>query len=124
MRAMAFHPGNNLALKVPAHLYDQTVAFYRDVLRLAPWPEPSETPTFSFGTNRLWIDRVPALSQPELWLEILTDDLEEAARHFQEHGVDRIDEVEPLPERFRGFWIAAPGGMVHLVCEPDGFVSG
>jgi len=30
----------------------------------------------------------------------------------------RCNEIEPLPEGFRGFWIADPAGIVHLVAAP------
>ena len=29
-----FKPGNNIAMKVPTHEFEQTVSFYRDVLSL------------------------------------------------------------------------------------------
>lgn len=118
MLPMRFQPGNNLALKVPAHLFDETVAFYAEILNLEPWPEADVTPSFRFGGHRLWIDRVPALSQPELWLEVFAEDATAAAEYLEAKGVRRVDEVESLAEGFRGFWVVAPGGMVHLICEP------
>jgi hypothetical protein len=72
--------------------------------------------TFRFSANSLWIDRLPAMSHAELWLEVVTDDTAAAARHLADGKVVRCDEVEPLPDGFDGFWVAAPAGIVHLVC--------
>lgn len=117
MEGLTYSGGRNIALKLPPHQYEDTLRFYRDVLRLAPWPEPSDTISFVFGSNRLWLDRCPALSQAELWLELEVPDSQAAARHLAESGVTRCDAVEPLPEGFRGFWISSPSQIVHLVSE-------
>ncbi|NBC33407.1 MAG: hypothetical protein GVY13_12095 [Alphaproteobacteria bacterium] len=113
-----FEGGPNLALKTPAHLHEPMVAFYRDILKL-PVIAESPSPVFAFGTQKLWIDRVAGLSQRELWLEVRTADQREAADYLEACGVMRCDEVEALPEGFSGFWVAAPGGIVHLVCGAD-----
>ena len=114
-----YAPGRNIAMKVPAHEYARTVAFYRDVLRLEELegtpPSATETVRFAFGDKVLWIDRVPAMSQAEIWLEIATDDVEAAAAHLEEHGCVRRDEVEPLPCDFEAFWISSPSNIIHLV---------
>jgi len=118
-----FKPGRNMAMKVPAHEYDKTVAFYRDVLgfELIPLDNDEETSTirFKFGDKVLWIDRVETVSQAEIWLEVVTDDLEAAAEYFQEGDVVRCDEIEPLPEGFKGFWISSPSNIIHLVTNSD-----
>ncbi len=118
-----FKPGRNMAMKVPAHEYDKTVAFYRDVLgfELIPLDNDEETNTirFKFGDKVLWIDRVETVSQAEIWLEVVTDDLDAAAEYFQESDVARCDEIEPLPEGFRGFWISSPVNIIHLVTNSD-----
>lgn len=48
-----FRPGRNMAMKVPAHEYDKTVAFYRDVLGFELIPldneEDNNTIRFKFG---------------------------------------------------------------------------
>ncbi|MDX1402508.1 MAG: hypothetical protein R3245_11350, partial [Kiloniellales bacterium] len=70
-----FQGGRNIAMKVPPHQYDKTVWFYRDVLNLEQIGGPAgDAVGFRFGPSNLWIDRVPAMSQAELWLEIVTDD--------------------------------------------------
>jgi catechol 2,3-dioxygenase-like lactoylglutathione lyase family enzyme len=110
-----FAPGRNLAMKVPPHAYEATVRFYRDVLGLTPLESHLPNVGFEFGGKQLWIDRVPGMSQAEIWLEIVTDDPEAAAAHFAGEGVVRCDDIEPLPEGHRGFWIMDPASIVlHL----------
>jgi hypothetical protein len=88
-----FSGGVDLALKVPPHQFDATVAFYRD--------------------------SVPTMSQAELWLELYCDDFARAAEHLARAGVTRCDPIEPLPPGFRGGWITSPANIVHMVREPD-----
>ena len=114
-----FSGGANIAIKCPAHTYDQTVAFYRDTLALPLIEEESEGCIFQFGPNRLWIDKVPNLSHPDIGLEIETNDTEAAAAFLKVHGIDRRDEVENLREDFNGFFISDPGGVIHLVVGPE-----
>ena len=58
--------------------------FYRDVLGLKVLENHLPAVGFEFGSNQLWIDRVTGLSQAELWLEIVTDDVHFSA--FQGRG--------------------------------------
>jgi catechol 2,3-dioxygenase-like lactoylglutathione lyase family enzyme len=117
-----FAGGRNIAVKVPPHQWQQTVAFYRDVLGLAEVDDPATSGPrsvgFAFGANRLWIDRVPTVSQAELWLQVTTDDTAAAARHLAAHAVTRCDEIEPL-DSTSAFWITGPAAVVHLVSPPD-----
>lgn len=117
----AFKPGNNIAIKMPPHQFEQAVAFYRDVLGLAQVENSSsemyESVAFSFGDKNLWVDKTASVSQAEVWLEIQTDDIEMASAHFKKHRIARRDEIEPLPEDFKGFWIAGPGDIIHLINE-------
>ena len=118
----AFNGGRNIAIKVPPHQWEETVAFYRDVLGLKQIERPPTTPpseVFEFGSNRLWIDRVEALSQAEVWLEVITPDLEAAAGYLESAGVARRDEIEDLGEGFPGFWIASPASIIHLVTTTE-----
>ena len=67
-----FAGGRNIAMKVPPHLWDATVQFYRDVVGLKVRKHtPTLPPTVGveFGANQLWIDRVCFL-QPvvEIWV--------------------------------------------------------
>ncbi|GMG82328.1 hypothetical protein LNKW23_15410 [Paralimibaculum aggregatum] len=110
-----FRGGSNIAMKVPPHQHEATVAFYRDVLGLEQIGATGGSVSFRFGANTLWIDRVPTMSQAELWLEIVTDDTAEAARVLDAAGVTRCDGIEALGEGFDGFWITSPAAIVHLV---------
>jgi hypothetical protein len=119
MHMPKFAAGRNIAMKVPPHEFEQTVAFYRDVVGLpevtsTAWSS-TETARFRFGDKILWIDRVDGVSQAEIWLEVVTDDLEAAAEHFARHGCVRRDGIEALPDGFPGFWLASPANIIHLV---------
>ena len=110
-----FSGGANIAIKCPAHTYEQTVAFYRDTLALPLIEEEADGCIFQFGPNRLWVDLVPNLSQPDVWLEVETNDTEAAASFLKVNGIPRRDEVEQLRDDFDGFFISAPNGVIHLV---------
>ena len=110
-----FSGGANIAIKCPSHTYEQTLAFYRDTLGLPLIEEEDDGCIFQFGPNRLWIDRVPNLSHPDIWLELETNDTEAAASYLKINGIPRRDEVEQLREDFDGFWISDPAGVIHLV---------
>ena len=114
-----FRAGRNIAIKVPEHEYDATVAFYRDILALpllaSEAPSATDTTRFEFGDKVLWIDRVTTISQAEIWLEILTDDVDRACTYLQSQGLVRRDGIEPLPDGFQGFWLSSPANVVHLV---------
>lgn len=115
MQKPRFTPGKNIAMKIPSHQYEETVTFYRDILGMSQVrKEPSST-AFEFGGKTLWLDRVEHLSQAEIWLEVLTDDLGLAANRFKDKNVIRRDEIEKLPEDFEGFWISNTAGVIHLV---------
>lgn len=115
-KKVRFSGGRNIALKVPPHLYEATVTFYRDVLTLPQLQGRLPSVVFEFGANQLWVDRVPGLSQAETWLEVVTDDTSAAAERLREAGVVRRDEIEPLPEGFQAFWVSSPAQIIHLVC--------
>jgi hypothetical protein len=115
-RRPGFQPGNNIAVKVPTHEFSALAAFYRDVLGFEPVDVKGPGTAFRFGDKTLWIDPVAHLSQAEIWLEVCCDDPDQAARWLDQAGVCRCDEIESLPDALRGFWIMAPGNLVHLVC--------
>lgn len=110
-----FTAGRNIAMKVPPHVYDDTVRFYRDVLGFRELPEYQPSVVFEFGGNRLWIDRVTGLSQSETWLEVQASDLAAAEELLAEAKVVRCDEIEPLPDGFKAFWVSSPASIIHLV---------
>lgn len=115
----AFRGGRNIALKIPAHQWDATVAFYRDVLRLPERPDIAPDLAFVFGDSCLWLDRVPQLGQAEVWLQVETDDIDAADRHLAAAGAPRCDGIEALPEGAAAFWVSTPAGVVHLVSSPE-----
>lgn len=111
--------GFNIAMKVPPHQYEATLAFYRDVVGLKPYDEKAPARGFELGPNRLWIDEAPMLSQAEVWLELFVEDFPDAATRLAKAGVVRCDAIEPLEKGFRGGWIMNPANVVHMVREPD-----
>jgi hypothetical protein len=111
--------GLNIAMKVPSHQFDETVRFYRDVVGLEAYDEKAPAIGFRLGPNRLWIDEAPMLSQAEVWLELFTEDFPAAAKHLEKAGAIRCDEIEPLPEGFKGGWIINPANIVHMVRTLD-----
>jgi len=120
-----FSGGRNIAMKVPPHLWEATIQFYRDLLGLDVIEhEPSTPPSigFVFGANQLWIDRVDGLSQSEIWLELSTSDIKGAVSYLKSAGIVRRDEIESLGEHFEGFWISSPASIIHLVAKPDNYI--
>ncbi|MBV7262507.1 hypothetical protein L6J37_05900 [Photobacterium sp. WH77] len=116
-----FKPGNNIAMKIPSHEYEKTLHFYREVIAIPELAreKDTDTPRFQFGDKTLWLDNVPGISQAEIWLEIVTDDIAAAAEHLASHKIARCDEIEPLPEGFAAFWVASPSNIIHLVSQSD-----
>lgn len=101
---VAFAGGPNLAMKVPPHQWETTVAFYRDVLgleALEPFTGEPASVGFVFGASRLWIDRVAGMSQAEMWLEVTADDPEAAAEHLAAAGVVRCGRDRRRSSRIR-----------------------
>lgn len=64
MMEIPFEAGLNIATKIPKRKYEQTVAFYRDILKLEVEEKPMDHPTVSrthrvqFGHNVVWLDCV------------------------------------------------------------------
>jgi hypothetical protein len=118
-----FIPGNNIAIKVPTHEYEDTVVFYRDILGFEQVELDSsadiEGVTFRFGDKNLWIDKIPGISQAEIWLEVLTDDLDKASAYLHDKHCNRRDEIEPLPDNVKGFWISSSCNIIHLINQAD-----
>ncbi|MDX9739657.1 MAG: hypothetical protein RBT81_00555 [Gammaproteobacteria bacterium] len=118
-----FRAGRNIAMKTPDHEYERTAAFYRDTpgfRHLADTaPGGAETTAFEFGDKVLWIDRVATLSQAELWLKVIAEDIDAAAEYLRQQGCLRRDGIEPLPAGFKGFWVANPSNIIHLIAAPD-----
>lgn len=113
--SMTFNAGKNIAIKTPAHEFEQTAAFYRDILKLPVHIEGSDSISFQFGIGYLWVDRMVHMSQAEVWLEIECENSEQAAQWLADNKVQRCDRVETLPDNVDGFWVVNPAGLVHLI---------
>ncbi|QSB15390.1 VOC family protein [Natronosporangium hydrolyticum] len=117
-----FQGGANIAMKVPAAKFAETVAFYRDVLGFDVIEEPaaavdmvSHAVRMAFGDCTLWLDRVENYAKADVWLELRTDDLGAAVQHLADHGTVTQDELERLPEGSRAHWVCNPVAVPHLL---------
>jgi hypothetical protein len=113
-----FSGGGNIALKTPRFRFAETVAFYRDTLRLPYLGQRDTSHVFQFGAMRLWLDEVPHYSQADVWLELSTDDIEGAVAHLTAAQTPVRDELEPLGD-FRSHWISDPAGVVYLLSQQE-----
>jgi hypothetical protein len=104
-------PGQNIAIKVPMHQYDETVAFYRDRAGLIETRSLANSTAFEFNGFTLWIDRVAHQSQGDVWLELFSDDPDAALLRLRS---PQRDELEPL-DGVTGHWTSDPAGTVLLV---------
>lgn len=104
-------PGQNIAVKVPLHRYEDTVAFYRDRVGLPVAKMMENSTGFEFNGFTLWIDRVAHQSQVDVWLELFSDDPDTALIKL---GGPQRDELEPL-DGVTGHWTSDPAGTVLLV---------
>lgn len=118
-----FKAGINIAIKIPKSKYEQTVAFYRDILKLEIEEKAIDHPTVSrthqvrFGHNIIWLDCVDNYTHSETWLQLKVSDVGEAALYLKSKGVETCDEIEELPENMH--WITDPAGTVFNL-QQDG----
>ncbi|MDO5637628.1 MAG: VOC family protein [Myroides sp.] len=111
-----FQAGINIAIKIPKAKYEETVAFYRDILKLEVVEKPIDNPTVSrthevkFGNNIIWLDCVDNYTHSETWLQLTVENIEAATDYLQSNGVETCDELEELPENMH--WIQDPAGTV------------
>lgn len=118
-----FQGGINIAIKIPKSKYEQTVTFYKDVLKLEVTEKPINNPTVSrthqvkFGHNNVWLDCVDNYTHSETWLELNTPDVPAATKYLEENGVTTCDEIEQLPHNMH--WITDPAGTVFIVKKAD-----
>ena len=116
-----FEAGINIAIKIPKSKYEKTVAFYRNVLKLAVDEKPIDNPTISrthevkFGNNIIWLDCVDNYTHAETWLQLTVPNIEEATSYLLLNGVETCDELEKLPNNMH--WIQDPAGTVFNVQE-------
>ncbi|MBM1816335.1 hypothetical protein [Pseudosulfitobacter pseudonitzschiae] len=104
-------PGKNIAIKVPLHRWEETVAFYRDKVGLRVRRALDNSTGFDFGGMTLWIDRVPHQSQTDVWIELFDDDPTAALSRL---GSPCRDALEPLTD-VTGHWTSDPAGTVILL---------
>lgn len=118
-----FRGGPNIAMKLPKARFDRTVAFYRDVLGMEVTDDSGETiaegvpqsAAVRFGPVTLWLDRVDNYAHADLWLELLTDDVDRATEYLAAHGISAQDELEPVPSGMNAHWITNPVDVPHIV---------
>ncbi|MWB92831.1 hypothetical protein GON26_00480 [Flavobacterium sp. GA093] len=111
-----FEAGINIAIKIPKRKYDETVNFYRNILKLEVKevaiqnPTVSRTHSVNFGANVIWLDCVDNYTHSETWLQLTVPNVEEATDYLKSNGVETCDEIEELPENMH--WITDPAGTV------------
>jgi len=118
-----FEGGVNIAIKIPKSKYAQTVAFYRDILKLDVQEKPIDNPTVSrthqvkFGHNIVWLDCVDNYTHSETWLELRAADVEGATQYLASKGIGTCDELEKIPEGTH--WIMDPAGTVFILDKQE-----
>jgi hypothetical protein len=116
--------GINIAIKIPKSKYEQTVHFYRDILKLDVTEKQIDHPTISrthrvmFGPNNVWLDCVDNYTHAETWMELITRDVPVATDYLRSKGISTCDEIEKIPEGMH--WIQDPAGTVFILAKsPD-----
>ena len=113
----------NIAIKIPKNKYEQTVSFYKDILKLEVEEKPISNPTVSrthevkFGGNTVWLDCVDNYTHSETWLELNVPDVAAAISHLKDNKVETCDEFEKIPDNMH--WITDPAGTVFIVKQRD-----
>ncbi len=115
MTKIEFRPGKNIAIKTPSHEFQALVEFYRDTLGFKVLKQGRNNVSFEFGGKILWVDHVPHVTQAEIWLEVHCPQTDGARDYLRQKGVRFSEQVEPLDDGFPGFWISAPGNLIHLI---------
>ena len=111
-----FKAGINIAIKIPKNKYEQTVEFYRNILKFKVEEKPISNPTVSrthkviFGNNIIWLDCVDNYTHSETWLQLTVPSVEEATEYLKDNNVLFCDEIEELPQNMH--WITDPSGNV------------
>lgn len=99
-----FKAGINIAIKIPKNKYEQTVEFYRNILKFKVDEKPINNPTVSrthkviFGNNIIWLDCVDNYTHSETWLQLTVPSVEEATEYLKDNNVLFCDEIEELPQ--------------------------
>lgn len=120
---LRFAGGINIAVKIPKAKYEATVSFYRDILKLDVAEKPIDNPTVSrthevrFGPNIMWLDCVDNYTHSETWLELRTNNIDNAVAYLKTNGTATQDELEQIPENMH--WITDPSGTVFILGQND-----
>ncbi len=123
MGKIKFSGGINIAIKIPKSKYNNTVSFYRDILKLEVTEKSINNPTVSrthevkFGHNTIWLDCVDNYTHAETWLELKTPNVEEATEYLLSRGIETCDELEEIPKE--NHWIMDPAGTVFIIGKDD-----
>ena len=80
-------------------------------------PTVSRTHKVTFGQNTLWLDCVDNYTHSETWLELNTENVENAVEYLKSNDVQTCDEIEQIPENMH--WITDPSGNVFIVKKRD-----
>lgn len=116
-----FKGGVNIAMKIPPEKYDETVAFYRDILLFDVEEVPIThsavlaTHRLEFGQNILWLDCVEGITDSKISLEICAEDIESATNYLRVNDVTICDGVEEIDPSMH--WIEDPAGNIFLLRE-------
>lgn len=92
-----FEGGLNIAIKIPKSKYEETIKFYKEILKLEVTEKQIVNPTVSrthevrFGNNILWLDCVDNYAHSETWLELKTPDVPLAANYLKSKGINTCD---------------------------------
>ncbi|MDO9372793.1 MAG: hypothetical protein Q7T76_00175 [Ferruginibacter sp.] len=114
-----FNGGMNIAIKIPKSKYEQTVQFYRDILKLVVEEKPITNPTVSrthevkFGANIIWLDCVDNYTHSEVLLDLKTNDVPAATAYLKSNNIDTVDELEEIPAEMH--WIMDPAGTPFIL---------
>jgi len=123
MSGIKFNGGINIAIKIPKSKYQETVKFYKEILKLEVTEREINNPTVSrthevkFGNNVIWLDCVDNYTHSETWLELKTPNVEEATEYLKSRGIETCDELEEIPKE--NHWIMDPAGSVFIIGKED-----
>lgn len=105
--------GPNIAVKVPPDWWEATLRFYGETLGLARIDTEAPAVVFAFGVERLRVERIEKLHEPEIWLEYQTDSSATTTALLSDEGFVHGDGNDPLPRGFHRFWIAGPADFLR-----------
>ncbi len=103
-----FRAGRNVAVRVPADQWEQTLRFYDRGLGLRRLESGAPSVAFELGPDRLWVIRVTTLDAAEIWLEFQTDSADVMADYLLRPDVIPCDDTIAAPTGgFQTMWISS-----------------